>query len=366
MYSLRILISQPSRTILTILGISLCLILMLFLFGIYRGVADGSVDYVRKNDVDLWIIQESSTNILRGTSFLPAYIENTIKNNGRVESVTPVLLLLTTVKAGNNFATLFLAGYPPESKYGGPPSIISGRKVHNDDELVLDKAFAAKMGLNIGDTVEVQDKSLVIAGLSSGTNAFVIQYGFTSLECAENLLGFKGIVTCYLVKLVKNSSVAVELNKIRNSLNGVVVFDHETFIRNNERETESGILPIFYAVAGLGGVVLTIILSLILSINILEKRNDLAVMKAIGAPGKFLPGMIISQSLLISFVSVIISIILFFPLSDLIEFLSPEITTKTTFSQLIVVACLLCTMSLTSSFISIRRLKTIYPLEVFQ
>jgi putative ABC transport system permease protein len=360
------LLNQPTRLVLTIFGMSLCIGLIIFLFGIYKGVADGSVDYVRKNKVDLWIIQKSSTNILRGTSILSSNIEKSILKNSEIKNVTPILLLLTTAKTKNNFATLFIAGYPLKSKYGGPPEIYSGRDVENNDELVLDKAFAAKMNLIIGDTVKVQDKSLRIVGLCTGTNAFVIQYGFTTLDCAQSLLGFRGLVTCYMIKLHENSDKQNILQNLQNSLRGVSVYDYDTFLQNNIRETESGILPIFYSVAGIGGVVLTIILSLILSINILEKKDDFALMKALGAPKRFLPKLIIYQSLTISFISVLLAIGLIFPMTNIIELLSPEVSPKTTVDQLIIVACLVCIMSMISSFISIRRLKNIFPLEVFQ
>ena len=43
-YSLHILKAQPLRSALTVGGIALCAVLMLFLLSVYRGVADGSVE----------------------------------------------------------------------------------------------------------------------------------------------------------------------------------------------------------------------------------------------------------------------------------------------------------------------------------
>lgn len=52
---------------------------------------------------------------------------------------------------------------------------------------------------------------------------------------------------------------------------------------------ESGILPLLYVIALIGAVVLTVILSLLLSINILKRRKDFAVMKTLGSPQRYLP-----------------------------------------------------------------------------
>ena len=38
MYAIRILLRQPVRSVLTVGGIALCIVLMLFLLGVYRGI----------------------------------------------------------------------------------------------------------------------------------------------------------------------------------------------------------------------------------------------------------------------------------------------------------------------------------------
>ena len=145
-----------------------------------------------------------------------------------------------------------------------------------------------------------------------------------------------------------------------------MAYDHATFLNNNIIETKSGILPIFFSIAGLGGIVLTVILSLILSINILEKRKDMAVMKAIGAPKFFLPTLILNQAFIISCLSIVLSVFLYFPMVKIIEIISPEVSAKITINQILLVSISIIAMSLMSSIISINRLRKIYPLEVFK
>ena len=69
-YSIRMLRSQPLRLALTVGGIALCAVLMLFLLGVYRGVSYGSVEYIRCNRADLWVLERNQTNILRCSSIL--------------------------------------------------------------------------------------------------------------------------------------------------------------------------------------------------------------------------------------------------------------------------------------------------------
>jgi hypothetical protein len=127
--------------LLTVGGIALCIVLMLFLLGVYRGVAIGSVDYIRRNPADLWVLQKNATNILRGSSLLTLSHGTLLRETGDVREASPVLLFLTTVWREKENATLFLAGFDPATGAGGPPEIVAGRSVRNDDEIVLDRVF---------------------------------------------------------------------------------------------------------------------------------------------------------------------------------------------------------------------------------
>ena len=65
MYATATLREQPQRLALTVAGVALCVILMLFLLAVYRGVAVGSIAYVASSDADVWVLQRHAANILR-------------------------------------------------------------------------------------------------------------------------------------------------------------------------------------------------------------------------------------------------------------------------------------------------------------
>ncbi len=366
MYAFRILRSQPQRFLLTVSGIALCVVLMLFLVATYQSVADGSVDYIRSNRADFWVLQRNATNILRGSSILSKAHGDLIKDIQGVQSVSPVLLLLTAIRGDEGTATVFLAGFEPRSGLGGPPVISEGRSVTSDSEIVLDRAFARKFGYSPGDRLEIQDKTLRVVGLSTGTNAFVIQYAFVTLACAQSLIRFPGLVSCFLVKTKSDSESSLLATTLRKEVPGVEVYDHATFLANNIREMQSGFLPLLYTIAVLGAVVLTIILSLLLSITIVERRADFAVMKTLGCPPRFLRWLVIQLGLIISSFAALIALVVFFPLTETVQQFSPEITTTVTIGELAAVLFAVIVISIASSAISIRRLRSIYPQESFQ
>ena len=365
MYAVRTLRSQPLRLMLTIGGIALCIILMLFLSAVYRGAADGSVEYIRQNKTDLWVLQRNATNILRGSSLVSAVQGKKIQMIPGIKAVSPVLFVLAAIQKGDRDRTVFLTGFDPGKNFGGPPHLVAGRTISRDNEIVLDRSFAAKFKFKVGENIRIQEHSLNVVGISTGTNAFVIQYAFVSVRFLQTMIGFPGIATCYLVEVNDKNAITEMAGKIREELPRLEVYDQKTFLENNIYEMKSGFLPLIYTVAAIGGIVLTVILSLLLTVNILERRKDFVVLKTLGSPKGFLRRLIIEQAFLISTAASVVALIVFFPLVQLIEKISPEVSTKSTVEQIIAVVFLVEIMSLISSFFSIRRLRSIYLMEAF-
>ena len=365
MYVLKTLMNQYLRSIITVFGIALCVILMLFLLSIYKGSADGSVEYIRSCKADIWVLQNNATNILRNSSLLPATYGSVLQNIPGVKSVSPVLFTTASIKLPEHAASILLTGYDLQAPNGGPPSLFKGKNVSRDDEIVLDRSFAGKYKIRIGDKVCIKTDSLVVSGLSNGTNMFVFQYAFITLKKARELIGFPSIVSVFQINADSGIPCSDVIDRINSKIPNVAVFDKPAFLDNNMYEMKSGIMPLLYVVTVIGAIILTAILSLILTVNVLEQRKDYAIMKALGSPVGFISGLVIRQALILAGTSMALAIILFFPLIRLVEKVSPEISAESSVLQIAIVLVSLLVISLISSAIPILRLRHIYPLEVF-
>lgn len=366
LYAFRLLQRQPQRLALTVAAIALCAVMMLFLLATYRGVSVGSVEYIRKNDCDVWVAQRNSTNLLRGTSLLRASVGEALLRSPSVSEARPVLLLLPTVRFGKEHATVFLAGYETGQRLGGPPAITDGRGVRGDADIVLDRAFALKMDIAVGDTVSINDMPLRVCGFSDGTNAFVLQYAFVTLRRARMIAGIPDLVSLYLLRITPEARAAQVVREIERDIPGTAAFTREVFLANNLKEMEAGFLPLLFAIAGLGMVVMTVILSLLLGITILERRKDFAMMKTLGAPRGYLPGSIAVQALLLAALGTAAGVAVFPALMFAVESLSPEISTVSSPAQVLLVVAVCLLVSQGSALVSMRRLRGIYALEVYQ
>jgi len=180
------------------------------------------------------------------------------------------------------------------------------------------------------------------------------------------LIRFPSITTCFAVKFHQDVNQSAIITNIKEELPGIEVFDHQTFLDNNIVEMETGFLPFLYLIAFLGIIVLLVILSLLLSISILEKQRDFAILKTIGAGKRFLPALVTLQAVSLSMAGNIIAILSFLPLAVVIEQLMPEISFMVKVEQFVWVLGMVFVISLISAIISGRRLRHVYPLEVFQ
>jgi putative ABC transport system permease protein len=289
-----------------------------------------------------------------------------IRSAAGVESASPVLLLCASAIIGARDYTIFLTGYRPEEPMGGPPALAAGRAPSDDGEIVLDRVFAKKHRLGIGQTIRVHSVDLRIVGLSSGTNAMVVQYAFVTLSQAQALVGFPGLISFIAARMKAGEDNGAIINALRSQRPDLNFFRNADFIRNNVLEMQSGFLAFLFVITLMGAGVLAVVLILLFSLSILEKRKDFVIMKALGAPRGFIPSLVVAQAAVLGGAGAALGSLLLFPVRAAIGALSPELETGMYPLQFAVVFGAVVAVSIVSSAIAARRLARFYALEAFR
>src|SRR3989337_2188212 len=73
--------------------------------------------------------------------------------------------------APGSVAVMRLVGYDT-ALGGGPWNLRQGREPAGDDEVVLDRVLASKHGFSVGDSFEIGGHQLKVVGLSNETSSF--------------------------------------------------------------------------------------------------------------------------------------------------------------------------------------------------
>jgi putative ABC transport system permease protein len=357
--------SEKVKFLFTISGTGTVLMLILFLLGVYEGIKLGSTSYIRSSGSDIWVCQKNSTNLLRSSSFLLSSLEHDMRMINGIKEIQGIIRIITTAELNNKPVTLFLFGFNPESKLG-KPYVIKGTTDINDSEIIIDQSFSRKYKLSLNDTILVQHKSFVIAGISSKTNATVAQFSFTTISSARNMLGFGNVSSFFLLTSDEYTDNSRTIEEIRTAFPSLAVYGQEQFISNNIDEMENGVLPVIWTISVLGLITGGIIISLMLVSSILERREDYALLKALGMlPGK-ITMLVLLQSFIISITGFTAAVLLYTALSPMISSLVPELSSELTLQNMILLFSGTLFTGGAASLISIQKLSNIYPAEVFR
>lgn len=362
----RLLLRNRGGWIVTVSAISATVALVLFLFAVHDGAKDGSTRYVRTADADIWISQKNADNILKSSSFLDASLADEIAQVDGVAVASPLARLITKADIrGRRSSTIFVLAFDPGTRAGAPTTITEGTTSLKPGELILDRAFVATYDLRLGDSLDLQGKHFRIAGISEGTNALVAQFGFARLDDAEALLGLEGIASFIVVRLKNHNDSAVVAQRIRTKFPDYAVHEKANFVRFHEEEVEAGVLPVFLTAAAFGAVVCAFIVALMLYNSVLERREDYATLKAIGASQRYLMRIVVGQALLVTAMGCLGGGLLAAALTPLLREAVPALAMSYTPLLLLIVPGVLLIGAL-AAMAPVRMLRRIYPAEVFR
>jgi putative ABC transport system permease protein len=355
------------RFFITVAGAGMSLALMLFLVGAYEGVKTESNGYVQSRPVSGWVAQRGTNNLVRGTSFLGGAIRQKILEGSSIQSAAPFLRLVTTVQIRGTTYTGFVCGIEPGAA-ATKPQMVAGNGNLKMGEIIVDRAFAKRTNLAIGDTVSVHDHDFRVAGLTTGTNAVITQFMFVGLGDAQKLLpmGFQGIVSYFLVTGKPGVPADDVVRDLRTRLPDLNAFTSTEFAHNNLEELRNGLLPILATIAIFGGVVGATVLTLLLYSLILERREDYALLKALGVNRGYLRRLVLQQCLVAVTWGLIFGLVTVLAARPLLDRFVPVLVLSISWQAGAQIAIAALAMGALGAWLPLMRLEQIYPAEVFR
>jgi putative ABC transport system permease protein len=355
----RLLFRNRGGFLVTVAGVAATVSLLLFLFAVHAGVKDGSTRYVRTADVDIWVAQKGSDNIIKSSSFLPASLATRVAAIDGVAAASPLLRVISKGEIdGRLTSTMFLFGFDPKTRLGAPNAIAL-----QPGEIVLDESFARKYGLAPGGTLTIHQRVFRIAGLSQGTNALLSQFGFVRFEDATAILGIADTASFILVR-TRGDRAAVA-RRIREALPDVAVHEAPDFVRYHDEELDSGVLPVFFGLAAFGAAVGGLIVALMLYSSALERRDDYATLKALGAGHGHLLRLVVSQALLVTITGCVAGTLFMWAMTPLVLRAIPTLVLLYLPRHAVIFPVALVIGVLAASA-PLRVLRRVYPGEVFR
>ena len=325
------------RFLLTTAGISLLLMVVMGMGGIYRGLIQEATLIIDRSGADIWVVQRNTKGPFAEVSKLPRQLEYRLKAIEGVDSAEPFVSHTVQRDFQKRILRLTIQGLPDS---GAWLPIIQGRALqHGHYEMLADKS--AKLPL--GTTLRLGKDTFTVVGITDRMNspagdamvfvslndALTIQfdtpaeairnernarlrrfdhssYGSTSVDHSETLASENSRpaalpeqqISAVLLKVNPAYSVEEIMAKLKTLPDITACTSQEQrqimlsgFVARSRKQ-----LLLFRTILI---TVSTVVMTLILYTLTLDKLHSIAMLKLIGARNRVIIGMIMQQSLVI-------------------------------------------------------------------
>src|SRR3954452_8855302 len=156
---------RPGRTAMTIVGLAVAVTATTTLWHLAWGYSDSAARFYASRGIDIVVVRAGVANRL--TSSLRADIGNRVKSLAGVAdvdgSLTEMVSLGKAILVGIPFRGLSPDGFTIKTL-----SIAEGNPLHADDRgsVLIGRAIAAALGKKIGDTIDIEEKTFHIIGIT--------------------------------------------------------------------------------------------------------------------------------------------------------------------------------------------------------
>lgn len=154
------------RFIMTCLGLSLLLAVVITMAGIYRGQTADALALVEAIKADLWVVEAGTHGPFAESSRIPGDTREIVARINGVAEAGSITLQNVQIARGGRKLRLQVVGYEPD-RPGGPVHLVAGRTITRSHyELIAN----SRTGLTVGETLSLGQNghNYAVVGVTSG------------------------------------------------------------------------------------------------------------------------------------------------------------------------------------------------------
>jgi len=347
-------------------GVALALSLVLALDAIFAGVSNQLTAYIDRAGADVWVSQAGVRNLHMVASFVPASVTAEVRAVEGVAEVTPILEATDSIAAGDERAVVYVVGLPAGATMGGPWEVVEGSSKVHPGEVVLDRGFARRADVGIGDSVTVLGGEARIVGLSEGTASLVNAVAFVSIDDFRAARGGASVVSFVLVRTAQDASPDDVAKAIERDVSGVTAQSRATFADQERRlvmEMSADVISIMNAVGFMVGLM---VVALTVYVATLSRRREFGALKAIGAPTRFLYRVVLAHAVLSVVVGFVAGIAFTGALGLVVSLTRLDLALSITVASLVKVGVGAAVIAAAAAVLPIREIAGLDPAIVFR
>jgi len=319
-FVLRNLLRRKVRTGLTIVGVSVAIAAVVALLSVTGGYERSSKEQFASHGVDLVVVRGGVVNY--NTSPLKEDLAKRIEKLPGVRAVAPVLTNGEII--AGSYSPVPESGWPTDSFEFDSLNLISGKRLEANDEhvVMLGKALADTLKLAVGDKVEDEKSAIadfLVVGIYESGNMKENRSAIVPLRDLQKAVDKEGEVTEFDVATDKdaadpNAALAALKSEIENLTDdngaklGLAAQKSEDFVNGDTQikmaRAMAWVTSAIALVVGSIGMLNTMIVS------VLERTQEIGILRAIGWKKSRIMRMIMVESFTLSFTGAVFGILI--------------------------------------------------------
>lgn len=288
--TLRDLQHRAARFGAVVVGISVVFSLLFLMSGLTEQFHREPRQSVAAFGAEAWLVRDGASGAFTSAATMPADTAGLVEG----AQAAPVVVGRHSITDGSHQIDVVIAGFEPGGL--GEPTLVDGRLPTAPDEVVVDRAAE----LDIGEEAHIGDETFVVTGHTSGVTLFAgMPFVFMDLPAAQELL-YRG----------QPLASALLLDQVPAQ-----VPDGFTTLTNAE-VAEDAMRPLEKPISSVNMIrvllwfVAAMIIGTMIYLSALERRRDVAVLKAVGGSTVRLGASIALQGALIALAAALIASVL--------------------------------------------------------
>lgn len=306
---------RPFRTLISVIGVALGVILIVMFTGLARGMTNDMAKRASNWKAEIVFTRPGAMELTSSNaSVSTAYADRLMQIDG-VESTVPVIRYVAP-DTGGRWGITQLDGVDWEPFAAmNEMSIIEGRAATAKDEIILDERRMEEDNVRVGDSLPLFGKDYKIVGVFSPPSGARIKM---SLGAMQDALEAPEKCTYILVKIRDGQDPNVVAGRINDALPGNKInLTRDLIIDAQDRVP--ALQTFLRVLVGLGAFVSTIFVLLSMYTTITERRKEIGILKSLGAPKSFIIRAIEGEAFMIGLLGVVGGLITAFVASSLIS-----------------------------------------------
>ncbi len=308
------MLHRPARTIVSVLGIAIGVLLIVFTYGL----ANGSLREQAKREANIGaelFFCASGTSCFGGSgSFqLPVSLKNELEKIDGVKTAVPIGQSSVDANTAQGKRLIDGISFDDYAQLTGL-HIVEGRRFEDGkDEVNIDTAFQRQNKYKIGDTINIWKRDFKIVGIYEPAGGARVKMPLLTMQ--KSVIGEDSAsdqlnkVSAILIK-IKDGYTVDQVGE-----NILKVYPDNQLIRTSDLEelylNSIPALNVFLnVIIGVAAIISALVILLTMYTTVTERTRQIGVLKSLGMPNGQIAWTITQEALLISFFGIVTGVIL--------------------------------------------------------